>query len=299
MNDVLSDVLRVFRLNANVFLHSSFCGSWVVDTSGEEKTTFHLIARGTCWLHLPGEPVPLPLRAGDLVVFPHDARHLISDNQEPPGPDQPLNVPGGSGGDGPSTTLICGYFQFEHRRWNPLLGALPNMLLIRSEESANTVLMDTLINAIIVETESGRPGADVVVDKLCEVLFIHVVRTFIQRNQSENSFLAALADPQLNRAMSQVHTHPEKIWTVGTLASAAGMSRSAFAARFHQLVGLTPMQYVTRWRMQLAHELLTHTKESIFAISERSGYQSEAAFRKVFKKHFGVGPGAVRKNKRH
>lgn len=293
--DVLSDVLRVFRLNANVFLHSSFCGSWAVDTSGEHKSAFHLIARGACWLHLPDNSNPVPLRAGDLVVFPRDARHIISNSLEPPAPDQPMNVPGGSGGDGPSTTLICGYFQFEQQRWNLLLDALPEVMVIQGDASANTALMDTLINAIIVETENEPPGTDIVVNKLCEVLFIYVVRTQIQSKLSASNFLAALADPQLMLAMGQIHDHPEEAWTVERLASVSGMSRSAFAARFHQLAGLAPMQYVSQWRMQRAYDLLMTSKLSTASIADQSGYQSEASFAKVFKKYFGKGPGAVRK----
>ncbi len=291
--DILSELLGALHLKAHVFLHAQFCGEWAVDTSGGQRATFHLVARGTSWLHLPGRDVPIPLRGGDLVVFPHDAPHTLSSCQVPPPASVPRNQPSAEP-DGPSTTLICGYFEFDRRHWNPLLGALPEMLIIKEEEAANTAMMDTLSRLMIYETEQGGPGSDVVVDRLSEVLFIHVVRTHMQRQDATAGFLAALADRQLSVALKQIHERPGEKWTVAGLAQAAGMSRSTFAARFHVLVGLTPLQYLTRWRMQRAHERLEQPGVSVAQVAESYAYESEAAFSKAFKKHFGYGPGKVR-----
>ena len=293
--DILSDYLKTFRLSAHVFLHSNFCGTWAVDTSGEDKATFHMIARGAAWLHLPEGSAPIALRSGDVVVFPHDAIHTISNNDTPPPPEQPRNQPSEATDEGPNTTLICGYFEFERHSWNPLLNALPDVMVIKSEDTANTALMDDIIRNIIYETETEGAGSDVVIDKLSEVLFIHVVRTHMQQQKTSTGFIAALADKQISKAMSLFHAKPGDSWSVESLATNAGMSRSAFADKFHKLVNMTPIQYVTCWRMQLAHERLTTTKESVTQVAEQSGYQSEAAFAKAFKKHFRFGPGAVRK----
>ena len=293
--DLLGDILDTFKLSASVFLHANFCGAWAVDSSGEQKATFHMVARGACWLHLPGEGVPIGLRAGDLVVFPHDALHTIANSEVPPAPEFPRNQASENSADGPATSLICGYFQFESHNWNPLLNALPEVMLIRGEESANTALMDTLIRFIIYETESNSPGGSVVIDKMSEVLFIHVVRTYIHNEDISDGYIAALADKQVCTAITEIHQQPGASWTVESLAEKAGMSRSAFATRFHRMVKMTPMQYVTCWRMQRAFEQFKTTKQSVTQVAENYGYRSEASFSKAFKKHFGYGPGAVRK----
>lgn len=295
MMDTLSDYLKTFNLSAHVFLHANFCGSWAVDTSGEKKSTFHMIARGTAWLHLPGDKTPIPLRSGDVVVFPNDAAHTISNSENPPAPEQPRNQPADPDTEGPVTSLICGYFLFERHHWNPLLNALPDVMVIKSEESANTALMDDIIRNIIYETETEGAGSDVIIDKLSEVLFIHVIRTHMQHQQTGSGFIAALADPQISLALSTFHAMPGKHWSVESLANTANMSRSAFADRFHKLVNMTPMAYVTCWRMQIAHQLLAQQKLAVIHVAEQSGYQSEASFAKVFKKHFGYGPGKVRR----
>jgi len=297
--DVLSDVLQFCRLNARVFLHSSFCGSWAVDTSGTQQAAFHVVARGTCWLHLPGMLQAESLRAGDLVVFPHDARHVISNSEQSPAADVPLNQPAVEDDSGPSTSLICGYFEFDEKRWNPLLDAMPAYLVIRNEMTSDTGRMDSLIDFMIYETEANRQGADVVIDRLSDVLFIHVVRTYIDQYKPDDGFIAALADAKLARSLSVFHKQPDKSWSLEQLAKQASMSRSAFAKHFHRIVGQTPMQYIKQWRMQNAYDLLSTTNLSTQFIAEKSGYQAEAAFAKVFKKHFAQGPGSVRRNARN
>jgi len=293
--DSLSEILQSSRLDAKVFLHSSFCGSWAVDTSGSRQATFHVVARGACWLHMPDSDQPEPLRAGDLVMFPHDAEHAISSTEQRPGVDVPRNQPTEGVPTGPSTSLICGYFAFGENRWNPLLEAMPSYLIIRSEMTSDTGHMESLVNFMIYEAEAGREGADVVINRLSDVLFIHVVRTYIAQYKPDTGFIAALADNKLAASLNVFHQQPEKSWSVELLAKAAGMSRSGFAEHFHHIIGQTPMQYVTQWRMQTAYDLVITTQLSTQQIAEQSGYQSEASFAKVFKKAFGKGPGAVRR----
>ncbi len=293
--DVLSELLNSNRLNARVFLHANFCGNWAVDTSGTHQATFHVIARGACWLHMPNVSDPLPLRAGDLVVFPHDAHHLIADSPSLPGPEVPRNQPANDDNGSLSSSLICGYFEFAPNKWNPLLDALPDTVLIRSEDAAATGRMESLINLMIYETDTAHKGSDVVIDRLSDVLFIHVVRNYIRQARPDTGYIAALADPKVSRALGQFHRQPGKSWSVERLAQEAGMSRSTFAERFTQITAQTPMQYVTRWRMQLAQDLLISSGQSTGQIAAQCGYLSAAAFSKVFKKYFGCGPGAIRR----
>ncbi len=294
--DVLSDILRTLHLRAEVFLHACFRGNWAVDTSGEQRATFHMVARGDCWLHRPGNAEPLALASGDLVVFPHDARHTLSNNAQPPPTDLPRNQVPNSPASGPAVTLICGYFALDRHRWNPLLEAMPEMMLIRHEASASVPLMDTLGRFLYYEVESGQAGSELLINKLSEILFIHVVRSYMEACR-QHGFIAALADPQLGKALSEIHDQPAAHWTVDRLALAAGMSRSAFSERFSRLVRMAPMQYLSHWRMTQAHEMFHSTTSSVAHVAQACGYQSEVAFAKAFKKHFGYGPGQARRNR--
>lgn len=294
--DVLSDVLRVFRLSARVYLHASFCGAWAVDIADHKKAPFHVIAAGSCWLHFPGRRMPVSLGAGDLVVFPHDTPHALADSAELPGPEVPRNRPATGVIEGAFTTLICGDFEIEQQAWNPLLEALPDVIIARHNDPANAQRLDAMLSLIVSEAGTDEPGSKAVVDKLAETLFVHVVRTYLRQQQAEAGYLAALVDSHVGKALQAMHEHPERKWTVEELALVAGQSRSVFADRFQRLAGIAPLQYLTRWRMRRAHEWLTAGGDSVARIAERCGYDSEAAFAKVFKRYIGIGPGAARRS---
>ena len=295
--DTISDILNLLNLRASVYFHSSFCGSWSIDGGNDYRATFHLIARGNCWLHMPEQNKVIALRGGDLIVFPRDIRHAISsstESAEPPtdasSAQQPLNQE-------PTTSLICGYFDFDSPQANPILDAMPDLIHIRNETPARASMLDSVLRHITIETEHAQPGADVIVDRLSEVLFIQVIRSYMLQSGIQAGLLAALADTRLARAIRSVHVDPAYAWSVDKLAAVAGMSRSAFASHFQAVAGITPMQYVTNWRIQTAYEKLRSGTASVAQIAQQSGYQSEAAFSKAFKKHTGSGPGAVRRGK--
>lgn len=292
--DVISDILRLLDLRSSVYFHSSFCGGWAIDGKNPYQATFHLIARGNCWLHLVDQKTNIPLTGGDLVVFPRDVAHTISNSEQPP--DKVAKPPRPAGVDEiPSASLICGYFDFDSPQLNPLLDAMPDLVHIKNEDPARTSAMNSLLNAITTETESAAPGSEAVVDKLSEILFIHIVRAYMAQSSVENGVLAALADKALSKVVAAIHKAPGARWSVDKLAEQAGMSRSAFAKYFQRVTDMTPMQYVTRWRMQVAYETLRNSKTPVAVIAEQAGYQTEASFRKAFKDTTGEGPGAVRK----
>lgn len=301
--DILSDAVRLMRLHASVFLHSTFCESWAVDISSFTTATFHVIAGGECWLHLPDRAEAVSLKAGDLVICPRNAPHVVSNDTEFPPESVPRNAP--VSGDitdvdrleGPSTALICGYFEFSQQRWNPLLDALPEYVVIPTGNGSSSGAgsgLDSLINYMVQETRLANPGSDAVIDRLSDVLFIQAVRTFMEQKRQDSGYLAALVDPKLGKPLAAFHAAIGEDWSVQKLAEEAGMSRSAFADAFTELVGMTPMQYVTGWRMQYAYDQLLTTSDSIAQIAESCGYMSESSFSKAFKKQFDVGPGAAR-----
>lgn len=295
--DTLTDVLRLLRLRTNVFLHSSFCGVWAVDTSGQKKAAFHVVSSGDCWLHLDGQ-APIPLHAGDLLVLPRDAPHRLSSLSSTPGPDVPLNQPAREPGLPDSTSLICGYFEFNSRAWNPIIEALPEVVVLHGAEENEAASVGVLIRLMVEEAGADWFGGDVMLDRLGDALFILVVRAVMSRASVDHGYLAALGDPQLARAFQAMHHAPEQAWTLDALGRAAGMSRSAFATRFHEIVGMTPMNYLTRWRMQLAQDGLRDPALSMIDIAERTGYTSEAAFSRAYKREFGTTPGSARRQSR-
>lgn len=259
--------------------------------SGTTESKFHLIASGGCWLHLPyGNPVALNER--DLLFLPHNAPHLVTNSPEPPADSTPRNLPAQVVA-GPSTTLICGRIEFTQNYWNPLIEALPEYLILPTNESNGSAL-SKVVDALIVECEANRDGSSVVIDRLSDILFIEIVRTYVTQSKN-SSFLAAISDPKLSKALAAFHAEPGGPWSVRSLANVAGMSRSAFAERFQGLVGLTPMSYVGRWRMQHAHHLLTSSSTPLHSIATQCGYSSDEAFTKAFKKEFGQSPAGVRR----
>jgi len=292
--DVLSDIVSLLRLKASVYFHANFCGAWSVSPPHSNKASFHIIERGTCWLHMPSRQDSVTLRSGDLIFFPRDVKHAITDTQE-----LPSSLENGITSDpdatGPTTKIICGYFEFESNLVNPILNALPDVVHIKSDDPDNALWLDSLMRFIYRETESETLGSTAVVDKLCDVLFVQIIRSWINKSETDKGFLAALADPQLYTAIEEFHSNPNVYWSVELLAEKSGMSRSAFAKRFQLIMGITPMYYVAHWRMQRAYELLTTTNKSIAQIAEEFTYQSEASFRKAFKQHIGSPPGAIRK----
>ncbi len=294
--DALTAILRRLRLRAGVYIHADFCGTWAVDTSGHRKVPFHLIGRGSGWLHTDDTEEPRLLGAGDLVVFPHDARHVIASSAAPP-PAALINQPIDPEAEGPITSMLCGYFEFQSKAAWPLLDGLPNAIVLDLQEAGRVMGTHSLIQLIVSELENARPGADAAVNELAYVLFIHVLRAEMQRGL-DYGLLRALSDPKIGRALNLIHADPAANWTLETLAREVGMSRSAFAERFKQRVGMTPMRYVTEWRMQEAVDLLQTTELSIATIAERCGYTSEVAFRKAFRNGIGLPPGQFRRSAR-
>jgi AraC family transcriptional activator of mtrCDE len=280
--DVIRDLLSAYPLSAKVYPKVRYCGSWSLSTSGSRRCAFHLVARGTCWLHLQ-HGAPARLDAGDLVMFPRDASHHLC------GSPQPIVAPSRAD-NGPDVSITCGYFEFADARANPILEALPDVLIVRAREEEDRRRIEGLLQLLSVETNDG-----IVLDKLAQVLFAMVLRAHLDSPDEKRGFLAALADARVGRALAAIHRETDRNWHLGTLAALAGMSRTALAERFSQLVGVPPMHYVAALRMRRAAALLKDPRNSVGAVTARLGYRSEAAFRRAFKRLEGCGPGAWRR----
>ena len=291
--DALSSVLSRLDLKADVYVNGDFCGAWAMDTSGSRRIPFHLVGRGEAWLHLEGEPAQL-LSSGDLVLFPRDDRHIIAHSSKAP-PLERVNAEM-EVVDGPVTQLICGSFEFRNKAAWPLLDSLAPVIVLDLSDMCSTPAARTLINLMVGELNQAAPGYYAAVNHLALLLFVQVIRQQIDAGQVDSGLLAALFDPRISRALGAIHNRPEEHWTLESLAREAAMGRSSFARQFNELTGIPPMQYLAIWRMQEARSLLETTRISVAEIAERCGYESEAAFRKAFRKITGQPPGTVRKN---
>ncbi|MEL7536468.1 MAG: AraC family transcriptional regulator [Pseudomonadota bacterium] len=289
--DALSSILNRLRLTAGLFTEATFCGAWAVDTSGARMATFHLIQSGDSWLQLDGEE-PRRLRPGDFVLFPRDAKHLITSSEKLPKSvivnEYPALEP-----ELPTTEMLCGYFEFRSRMVWPILDSLPEVLVIDLHQSP---LNETraLLQLLLNEAKGGQPGRSAVIDLLVEVLFVHALRCHIASGTSAG-LLKLFAEPRLGSALNCIHAEPGRGWSVASLADVAGMSRASFSQKFKDAVNDTPMNYLGKWRMQVAIEALTTTEQSVAQIADDVGYGSEAAFRHAFRNIVGATPGDVRR----
>jgi AraC-like DNA-binding protein len=282
--------LHRLRFRARIFRQGTYCGAWVLESSGDTDTVFHLIGRGQAWVHCSGGREPLVVRGGDLVMFPHGDRHRISGT-----PQRRSRTRLAAAEDGPFTTVLCASVKFEAGGANLVMNALPPVIVVRSEDQNTSAELHALARLMLVEYEAGAAGRQGVLDRLAEVMFVLVLRHHMQRAPELNGLLAALRDERIARALAALHRAPGAEWRVDMLAREAGMSRTVFAERFAGLLHQTPMQYLAAWRMHLADEMLRVQRSSVAQVAEQLGYQTETAFRRAFKRVRGVGPGDVRR----
>ena len=259
---------------------------------------FAMLSRGNCWLSVEGIPDPIPLTGGDCFLLDRDTSIVMRDSPQ----TRPRSTFGEVaakaidhvahyGGGGTPTTIVCGSFSFDRASLRPVSQLLPNFILIKSDQARTLALHNTL-QALASEMAEQAPGSGVVATRLAEVLFIQILRAHIASEPERNKgWLRAVFDPQLGTALSAIHAKVNTPWTVESLAEAAGMSRSAFATRFKQILGQTPLEYVTGWRMQKAIQLLEQRDKKLIDVARLVGYESDAAFSKAFKRVVGTNTG--------
>ncbi|HKC98271.1 MAG TPA: AraC family transcriptional regulator [Methylomirabilota bacterium] len=305
--DPLSDVLRAVRLDGAFFYAVQASQPWSVEAVAAKELTpqvlpgaehlisYHILTSGRCWGGLTGEPA-VPLGPGDVIVFPHGDPHVMSSDpklhSEPATPGRfPETV---TLGDGEVTaTFVCGFLGCDRRPFNPLVSTLPRQLHLPGLSSG---WLQSFARQVVEESQARRVGADSVLTRLAELMFVEVLRRYIETLPAEQrGWLAGLRDDAIGRALGLLHGDPARAWTLDELAAGVAMSRSAFADRFTTLVGQPPMQYLTHWRMQLAAGRLAAGSAKVAAIAEQVGYESEEAFSRAFKRLMGVSPGAWRR----
>jgi AraC-like DNA-binding protein len=261
---------------------------------------FHVVTSGRCQLVVEGDR--LELQAGDLALVPHGTGHLIEAGcpaEHPLVPDLPHEEQSDNyavlryGADGPLTELVCGGLRLEYPTARRLLDGLPPVVHVRTVR--RTVLGATL-DLLGEEVQRREVGSEAVISRLCDILVIQAIRHWLASDQATASpWLRAMTDPQLGPALAAIHADPAAPWTVRSLASQAAMSRSAFAARFRDVLGQPVMGYLTELRMQLALDLLHRGDQTVAEVAAAVGYESNASFSRVFKRHVGSSPGQSRR----
>ena len=291
--DALTRLLDCIHIDAELYKHRDYCGHWAIDTSGSGRMPFHLIDKGSGWLHVGSHP-PQLLNPGDFVLFPRDIPHQISSGAAPLPPRQVNREPSGDK-QGSFTSILCGFYAFRSKAVRPLLDDLPGIVLITdARRHPATTGIGCIIDAALLELQHDLPGRSSALRELARLLFLHVLRDRIANGKSEY-FLAALGDKHIGKALNLIHAEFSRELSLDTIARECGMSRSAFCSKFTALVGDSPSKYLTGWRMQQAATLLERGDMSIEQIAESCGYRSHIAFRRAFKATLGVTPMQVRK----
>lgn len=317
--DALSDLLKTVRLTGAVFFNVAGQEPWAIGSpprdivlpkilpGADHLIAYHVVTTGRCFATIAGRD-PIAVESGEVVVFTNGDPHVMSSgpgmHADPTTRDvldlaaaspKPLHIScGGSGSR--LTNLVCGYLACDARPFNPLLERLPPVIKVGNSRNGDTSFLGQFVQFAVMEAAEKRAGSETVLTKLSEVMFIDVLRRHIESLPAEQAgWLAGLRDPSVGKALSLLHGKPAHDWTIEELARQAGLSRTVLAERFAELVGTPPMQYLAKWRMQIASELLRGGNAGIASIAAEIGYDSEATFSRAFKKMIGVPPSAWRR----
>lgn len=291
--DVLNQLFSTFKVSANIFHNGQYCGDWAVDTSGTHYINFHVVSFGRCFVRVKGNNEEVILEQGDLVLFPKDVSHCMTND---PSFKQTKNVAASQdyslGQQNEATGLICGYFEHNHPLVTSLTNHLPDYVVIKyCQVEDNKLGFHYLLDALLEESLNPNKGSELILAKISEAMLAIIFREHLP---SDTGILAALIHPKLSNAIKKIHQNSERKWTVEQLADLCFMSRAAFSDLFKSILGQSPMEYVTQWRFSIAYRMLADEKVSTLSAAHSCGYDNESSFSKAFKRVMGVSPGALR-----
>ena len=308
----LAAALESLRLDGAIFFRSEFTERWsyaspdaelagLLRPGAERLLMFHIVAEGRCWV-ATDDGERHWARKGDVIVLPYGDQHNVGGTEDtepvpivtllapPPWDEMPV-LRYGEGGD--RTDIVCGYLHSEDPLFDPANRAFPRAFVVRPEGAAAQFVASAIDWALA--TTSGYEPATPVSTRLPELLLIEVLRLHLESAPSaDHGWVAAFRDPVLAPALAALHAEPDRRWTVADLAGAAAVSRSVLDDRFRQVLGRSPIRYLTDWRMHLARELLASSEHGVAAIARKVGYESEEAFSRAFKRNSGTSPSAWR-----
>ena len=300
--DALSTILEATRLRSVVYSKFPLEAPWGLDIVKDENSQFWRLVSGSCTVGSPDGRI-IEMAEGDLVFVPNGSAHWLGDKATSlrmPSPEfvkaRRAGIPVfNSGGD--VTTLIAGHFEFDYQPLHPFLKDLPPIIHIKQYVTENQLLLKQVAQLMLEELNDERPGSSVMLKNLSEIMFINIIRAYLEQDAPGSGFLSALNDPRISKALKLMQDSPQNNWTLESLASEVGMSRSVFFNQFKKLVHETPLSYLTNWRIRQAQRLLMIDNSNISQIAANVGYQSEAAFNRIFKTKTGQTPAVYRRSK--
>jgi len=306
--DPLGEALHFLRMDGAYYCRSELTAPWGVTLPPMPGYLwFHVVTSGRVWLETGTEEQGW-IQLGDLALVPHGEGHVLRSEPGALAPailDLDREVVSERyeilrhGAGGAPTGLICGAVRFAHPAAGNLIKILPTTIHVEASSSPRLEWMQSTLRLMAAEAGEFRPGGEAVITRLGDILVIQAIRAWMESDPAaQRGWLGALQDAQIGRAISLIHRDPARHWTVAALAHELAMSRSAFAARFTELVGEPAMSYVTRWRMHVAVSAMKEEGATVGQLADRLGYRSEAAFSRAFKRVIGVAPGSVRRSAR-
>src|SRR5262249_22622165 len=317
--DVLSEVLKVVKLQGALFYNGEFSSPWSIRAASSQGLVryfapgtdnviiYHLLTEGRASVRLD-DGTSVQLKAGEIVMLPHGDAHIMENG--PPtatvdGSEQLGEVLAQGlklwrqGGGGEVTRFVCGFMACEPRLSQVFLSGLPPMFKVSIRNDASGRWLENSIRFSVNEADASRAGGEAVLAKLSEGLFIETLRAYIAHLSPEHTgWLAGARDSEVGKTLALMHRNPAHPWTIASLAKEAGVSRSVLAERFRHYLDETPMAYLTRWRLQLGAQMLASTNYSVAQVAPEVGYESEAAFNRAFKRKFTVPPARYRSQSR-
>lgn len=307
--DLLSDILLRLKLSGTLYFRTAFTSPWSIKVPPfEQVSRFHFAHRGRCLVRVDRQAQPVLLEQGDLVIITRGAGHTLfcdpTTEHLAVKLDDVIELSGftgegalvyGEAGTHHETQLICGHFAFAKGASHPLIDALPAYIHIQNYGEATGTWLEHTLRVIGQEAGRGNMGSELIALKLSEIIYAQALRSFLNAEAHKYKGLAGFSNPAIARVLQAIHQSPEQPWTLNELAKIGGLSRTSLANRFSDYMSTTPLAYITRWRMQIARQQLLDSSLSIIEIAEAVGYQSEAAFGRVFKKHFDIAPATYRR----
>jgi len=313
--DVLSTVLKTVKLEGALFYNAEFSAPWSVRTPQsclmapflssvpKHVIVYHLLTHGRAYANVE-DGQRLFLSAGDIVVFPHGDAHILGNGRDIEPRDhgrmlQDILAQGlklaRMGGGGEITRFVCGYLLCDAQLSRAFLGGLPPIFKVNIGNDGSGRWLEDSIRYSVAQAVALKTGSEIVIAKLSEALFAETLRRYVEKLPPDQSgWLAGARDPDVGNALALMHAQPTNAWTIAKLARSVGISRSVLAERFHHFLGVPPIAYLTRWRLQLGAHLLTATSHSVAQVAAQVGYESEPAFNRAFKREFGSPPARFR-----
>jgi len=298
--NAIDKLISLANVRGSLDLRCQFQGDWAL--SHEQETLghapYHIVLAGECRVEFPGGQ-RLPMRAGDILLLPRGARHVMHSPGKTVAPSSPKIISGGTlpihriGGASSELDMLCGGFHFN--RASLLFASLPEYLVIPSGALPANGPLPALVDVIRAEADGNKVGARFLLDALSQALFTLILRAHLANHGQDSGSLALLGDKRLGRAWQAMLDDPAHEWTIQSLADLASMSRANFMRAFVKVAGASPWVLLTQVRMELAFSLLSHSHLGLSDIAVQVGYQSQAAFSKKFKEVYGEAPGRVRR----